>query len=72
MKTGEHQEKSGARERAASRRGRIVANRASSFAAAERWDLEYWQSRTPEERLSAFVALRRDVDLALTARKGRP
>lgn len=49
-------------ERSAERRKRIVAHVAASFADAERWDLEYWQSRTPEERLSALVAIRRDVE----------
>lgn len=62
-------EKRSAEERAASRRARIVVNRARSFAEAEQWDLDFWQTRTPEERLSAFVALRRDVELALAARK---
>lgn len=58
------------RGRAARRRERLVANRASSFEDAEAWDLEFWQSRTPQERLSAFVQLRRDVELALAARAG--
>ena len=55
--------------RAAERRKRMVANRAQSFAAAESWDLEFWQSCTAGERLSALVHLRRDVELARTARK---
>jgi hypothetical protein len=55
-------------ERSAERRKRIVAHVASSFEDAERWDLEYWQSRTPEERLSALVAIRRIVE---TVRVGR-
>jgi len=46
----------------------MVANRASSYAEAEAWDLDFWQSRTPQERLFAFVQLRRDVELALAAR----
>ena len=41
----------------------MVAHRAKSFADAERWDLEFWQSVSPEERLSALVAIRRDVEL---------
>lgn len=49
-------------ERSAERRKRIVTHVATSFEEAERWDLEYWQSRTPEERLSALVAIRRDVE----------
>ena len=47
----------------------MVANRATSFEDAEAWDLEYWQRFTPEERLSALVAIRRDVDLAIAARR---
>jgi len=44
------------------RRERMVAHRASGHADAEAWDLEFWQSRSPEERLSALVAIRRDVE----------
>lgn|GEM_PF-6603462 len=50
-------------ERAEARRRRLVANYAPSFAAAEDWDLQYWQRLTPEERLAAWVALRLDVEL---------
>lgn len=50
------------------RRQTMEAHRASSFADAEAWDLEFWQRRSPEERLSALVALRRDVELAEAAR----
>jgi hypothetical protein len=45
--------------RAAERRLRILGHRAQSFEAAERWDLDFWQSCTPQERLSAFADLRR-------------
>ncbi len=55
-------------ERSRERRARIVAHRAASFAEAEAWDLDFWQRRTPEERLSALVAIRRDVELAEAAR----
>jgi hypothetical protein len=55
-------------ERSRERRERMVAHRAASFAEAERWDLDYWQRRSPEERLSALVAIRRDVELAQAAR----
>lgn len=55
-------------ERSRERRLRIEAHRAESFEDADRWDLEYWQSKTPEERLSALVAIRRDVELVLEAR----
>lgn len=54
--------------RAAERRLRIVGHRAQSFEAAERWDLDFWQSCTPQERLSAFADLRRDVELVRAAR----
>lgn len=40
----------------------MVGHRATSHEDAERWDLEFWQSLTPEERLSALVAIRRDVE----------
>lgn len=54
------------------RRERIVAHRASSHADAERWDIDYWQSQTPEDRLSALVAIRRDVEAVLAGRdRGR-
>ncbi len=46
----------------------MVVNRAKNFDEAERWDLEFWQSRSPEERLSALVAIRRDVELVKAAR----
>jgi hypothetical protein len=46
----------------------MEAHRAGSPAEAEAWDLEYWQRRTPEERLSALVAIHRDVELVEAAR----
>lgn len=57
-------------ERAEARRRRLVANYAPSFAAADDRDLQYWQSLTPEERLTAWVALRRDVELVEESRTG--
>jgi hypothetical protein len=53
--------KMGIKERTAARRKRIVAHRAADFKDAENWDLDFWQSRTPEQRLSALVAIRGDV-----------
>ena len=44
-------------------------HRATSFADAEAWDLDYWQRRTPEERLSALVAIHREVELVQAARE---
>jgi hypothetical protein len=61
----------GIKERSEQRRRRIVANRAASFEEAERWDLEFWQNLTPEERLSALVAIRRDVEKVNRARSLR-
>ena len=58
----------GIRERSAARRKRIVAHRAKSFEDAENWDLDFWQSQTPEQRLSALVAIRKDVAMV---EKGR-
>jgi len=51
----------GLKERAAERRKRIVGHVAKNFADAERWDLEFWQSLTPQDRLSALVAIHRDI-----------
>ena len=50
----------------------MVAHRAVSFEDAEAWDLDFWQSMTPEERLSAFVAIRRDVEVVEAARGAGP
>ena len=51
------------------RRERMVAHRASGHADAEAWDLEFWQSQSPEDRLSALVAIRRDVEAVGAGRK---
>ena len=48
-------------QRSRERRARIVTHRAHGFEEADDWDLEYWQSQTPEQRLSALMAIRRDV-----------
>ena len=34
---------------------------AHGYEDAERWDLAYWQSRTPQERLEALAAILEDV-----------
>lgn len=47
----------------------MVGHVAKSFEDADRWDLEFWQSVTPEERLSALVAIRRDVELIMATRR---
>jgi hypothetical protein len=56
-------------ERARLRKMRMAVHRAASFDDAERWDLEYWQSVTPEERLKAYMAIRREVELVQASRK---
>jgi hypothetical protein len=57
----------GIQQRTQRRKQIIVTHRARSFAEADRWDLEFWQRQTPEQRLSALVALHAD----LAAVKGR-
>lgn len=58
-------------ERSRERRRRMVGHRATSHEDAERWDLEFWQSLTPEDRLSALVAIRRDVEAVEAGRGSR-
>jgi hypothetical protein len=55
-------------ERSRERRGRMETNKASSFAEADAWDLEYWKARTPEQRLEAYMALREDIEKVEAAR----
>jgi len=47
----------------------MTVHRACSYEDAERWDLDFWQSRSPEDRLSALVAIRRDVELVEEGRR---
>ena len=56
-------------ERSRRRRQRIVGHSSSSFEEAELWDLEFWQRRSPQERLSALVAIHRDVEMVPAARR---
>jgi len=58
----------GIKERSAARRKRLVSHIARSHEEAERWDLEYWQSQTPQARLSALVAIREDIEKARAGR----
>lgn len=50
----------------------MVVHLAKDFQDAEDWDLEYWQQKTPEERLSALVAIHRDVQKVMEARSAGP
>ena len=61
-------DKMGIRERSKARRKRMVIHRAADFQDAEQWDLEFWLKQTPQQRLSALVAIRKDV---LKVRGGR-
>ena len=51
------------------RKKTIVAHVSQSFEEAERWDLEYWQKRSPASRLAALVAIRRDIDKVHTSKR---
>jgi hypothetical protein len=48
----------------------MEGNRTRSPAEAEAWDLEFWQRRSPDERLSALVAIYRDVSRVEAAKDG--
>lgn len=52
----------GMKQRAKERRRRIETHLATSHEDAERWDLEFWQRQTPQQRLSALVAIRDDIE----------
>jgi hypothetical protein len=56
-------------QRSALRRKRMKSYRARDFADAERWDLQFWQEQSPEDRLSALVAIRNDMAKVEAARK---
>jgi hypothetical protein len=55
--------------RAIERRSRLVAHRAANHEEAEKWDLSFWQSKTPQERLSALVAIRQDIEVVNLSRQ---
>lgn len=55
-------------ERSRRRRERLVAHRAADHADAEAWDLDFWLAQGPERRLSALVAIRRDVEVVEASR----
>lgn len=59
----------GIKERSELRKKKIVAHIAHSFDEAERWDLEFWQNQSPAERLSALVAIRKDIQKIKIFRK---
>ena len=59
----------GIKERSAARRRRMVSHRAASFAEADKWDLDFWLAQGPEQRLSALVAIHRDVAMVEKSRR---
>lgn len=59
----------GIKQRSELRKKRIIANRAMNFKEAEQWDLLFWQNLSPADRLSALVAIRRDIEKIKTSRK---
>ena len=48
----------------------MVVHRAAGYEDADRWDLEFWQARTPQERLSALVDIHEDVAKVKGRRRG--
>jgi hypothetical protein len=67
---GTHDDAAAMAARSRLRRERLVAHRASGHADAEAWDLEFWQAQSPQDRLSALVAIRRDVEAVVAGRNG--
>ena len=57
-------------ERAAQRRKHMQVGRARSHEEAEQWDLAFWQSLTPQERLDAYMAIRLDIEAVGADRSG--
>ncbi len=55
--------------RSLARRARMVGNRAHSFQEADDWDLDYWQAQGAKARLSALVALRKEVEIVERAKE---
>lgn len=49
------------------RKQRIIAHQAKTHDDAELWDLLFWQTQTPEDRLSALVYIHRDVQKIMEA-----
>lgn len=64
-----HQDTATRSQRALERRSRLTSHRVHSYNDAEEWDLSFWQSKTPQERLSALVAIRQDVETVTRSRQ---
>ncbi|QTA79148.1 Uncharacterized protein dnl_14020 [Desulfonema limicola] len=61
----------GISERSEKRRKKMTANMAADFKEAEDWDLDFWQKQTPQQRLSALVAIRNDILKVNQGRKNK-
>jgi hypothetical protein len=48
----------------------MVVHRADGYEDADRWDLEFWQAMTPQERLSALVDIHEDIVKVKRRRRG--
>ena len=59
------------RRRAEERRKRMVVNFARTHEEAEDWDLDFWQKQGPQGRLSALVAIHRDLAEIRRSRRRR-
>ncbi|OQX62085.1 MAG: hypothetical protein B5M56_07545 [Desulfococcus sp. 4484_241] len=49
------------KERSRIRRQKITGHLSHGYAEADDWDLEFWLKQTPQDRLSALVAIRNDI-----------
>ncbi len=58
------------RVRSARRAKVMITHQAGSYEDAEAWDLAFWQSKSPAERLQAYMAIREDVEKVERARDG--
>ena len=51
-----------ASQRAANRKASMQGNIAKNYKEAEEWDLLFWQKQSPQARLSALVAIHKDIE----------
>ncbi len=56
-------------ERSRLRKKKMVAHCTEDHDDAELWDLMFWQSLSPEDRLSALVHIHKDVQTVNNAKK---
>lgn len=58
-------------ERTRLRRRSIIGHRSHGFDEADQWDLDFWQKQGPDARLSALVAIHRDVAKVQAGKRDR-